>query len=442
MVDEDGYRPFACPESGCSQSFSSEDRLFVHGITHHSHLSSITMPSFTGDQTPTPTKFLKNCEELGLFQEFTRNPFDEEFAKVAEQETSTAPTGESTEETGDMLSYASVPSNVENNDAHRGDALPPSDCSQSDDMAESMSVEAVGDFVSDNVYAHELMTLSELAVAVSAGETARLIIPVIMNLPNGQTVTVDIPADMTIPNIMALFGSSAVVAETDMTTAASVPTVAMAADYQDAGQLGLLSTVALPDLPAKSEVVSKPSSAHRESKGNSSVAPCIAPSTREKLKAAVQMMRQRGAMPEKCQSVTNAPGKLPLPPRSKCFQAAVGSTAASTSNVQLRAADTSTPCSQNTVEASSVSSEEGESSRRKFLERQRAAANRCRQKKKDWVCRLESKTNKMHSSNQRLQAEVIALREEARQLRMFLVGHRDCPAMTPDGMNYLLSLPQ
>jgi len=37
-----------------------------------------------GDQTPTPTKFLKSCDELGLFQEFTRNPFDEEFRKSAE----------------------------------------------------------------------------------------------------------------------------------------------------------------------------------------------------------------------------------------------------------------------------------------------------------------------------------------------------------------------
>lgn len=33
------------------------------------------------DQTPTPTKFLKNCEEIGLFQEL-RNPFEEAFKKA------------------------------------------------------------------------------------------------------------------------------------------------------------------------------------------------------------------------------------------------------------------------------------------------------------------------------------------------------------------------
>ncbi len=30
------------------------------------------------DQTPTPTRFLRNCEEAGLFQELG-NPFDQDF---------------------------------------------------------------------------------------------------------------------------------------------------------------------------------------------------------------------------------------------------------------------------------------------------------------------------------------------------------------------------
>ena len=45
---------------------------------------------FSTDQTPTPTKFLKNCEELGLFQELSKNPFDDSFKKaldVPEDET-------------------------------------------------------------------------------------------------------------------------------------------------------------------------------------------------------------------------------------------------------------------------------------------------------------------------------------------------------------------
>ena len=36
------------------------------------------------DQTPTPTKFLRYGEEIGLFNELTKNPFDEAFKSAAE----------------------------------------------------------------------------------------------------------------------------------------------------------------------------------------------------------------------------------------------------------------------------------------------------------------------------------------------------------------------
>lgn len=42
------------------------------------------------DQTPTPTKFLRTCEEMGLFPlisgEPCRNPFDQDFKKAAQSE--------------------------------------------------------------------------------------------------------------------------------------------------------------------------------------------------------------------------------------------------------------------------------------------------------------------------------------------------------------------
>lgn len=37
------------------------------------------------DQTPTPTRFLKNCEEVGLFNELASS-FEHEFKKAAEDE--------------------------------------------------------------------------------------------------------------------------------------------------------------------------------------------------------------------------------------------------------------------------------------------------------------------------------------------------------------------
>lgn len=41
----------------------------------------------TADQTPTPTRFIRNCEEVGLFQDLqnvTVNPFDEGFKRAME----------------------------------------------------------------------------------------------------------------------------------------------------------------------------------------------------------------------------------------------------------------------------------------------------------------------------------------------------------------------
>ncbi|KAJ8359013.1 hypothetical protein SKAU_G00155380 [Synaphobranchus kaupii] len=37
------------------------------------------------DQTPTPTRFLKNCEEVGLFSELASS-FEQEFRKTQEDD--------------------------------------------------------------------------------------------------------------------------------------------------------------------------------------------------------------------------------------------------------------------------------------------------------------------------------------------------------------------
>jgi len=42
------------------------------------------MIAFAADQTPTPSKFLRNCEEMGLFHELSKNPFEEAFKKASE----------------------------------------------------------------------------------------------------------------------------------------------------------------------------------------------------------------------------------------------------------------------------------------------------------------------------------------------------------------------
>nr|1T2K_D Chain D, Cyclic-AMP-dependent transcription factor ATF-2 [Homo sapiens] len=60
--------------------------------------------------------------------------------------------------------------------------------------------------------------------------------------------------------------------------------------------------------------------------------------------------------------------------------------------------------------------------RRKFLERNRAAASRSRQKRKVWVQSLEKKAEDLSSLNGQLQSEVTLLRNEVAQLKQLLLA--------------------
>lgn len=58
--------------------------LNVH-ITPFIFCANLSSFIYNSDQTPTPTKFLKNCEEIGLFNEL-KNPFEEAFKKAMDTE--------------------------------------------------------------------------------------------------------------------------------------------------------------------------------------------------------------------------------------------------------------------------------------------------------------------------------------------------------------------
>ncbi|POI21836.1 hypothetical protein CIB84_014418, partial [Bambusicola thoracicus] len=68
--------------------FTNEDHLAVHKHKHEMTLKfgpARTDSVIIADQTPTPTRFLKNCEEVGLFNELASS-FEHEFKKAAEDE--------------------------------------------------------------------------------------------------------------------------------------------------------------------------------------------------------------------------------------------------------------------------------------------------------------------------------------------------------------------
>lgn len=86
----DHSKPFPCKVTGCKASFNTEDHLAQHSRRHE--LTQLELPeknALFSDKTPTPTKtvdrLLKNCDDVGLFEDLQNvNPFDETFRKAVE----------------------------------------------------------------------------------------------------------------------------------------------------------------------------------------------------------------------------------------------------------------------------------------------------------------------------------------------------------------------
>lgn len=68
-----------------------------------------------------------------------------------------------------------------------------------------------------------------------------------------------------------------------------------------------------------------------------------------------------------------------------------------------------------------------EEKRKNFLERNRQAALKCRQRKKAWLASLQTKVESLTQDNEGLQATVTHLTDEIASLRAILAAHRDCP---------------
>ncbi|WBW71154.1 DNA-binding transcription factor, Atf-CREB family Atf1 [Schizosaccharomyces osmophilus] len=65
--------------------------------------------------------------------------------------------------------------------------------------------------------------------------------------------------------------------------------------------------------------------------------------------------------------------------------------------------------------------------RKSFLERNRQAALKCRQRKKQWLSNLQAKVEFYGNENEILSAQVSALREEIVSLKTLLIAHKECP---------------
>ncbi|TDH06870.1 hypothetical protein EPR50_G00118010 [Perca flavescens] len=427
-------KPFQCTAPGCGQRFTNEDHLAVHKHKHEMTLKfgpARNDSVIIADQTPTPTRFLKNCEEVGLFNELA-SPFDHDFKKVTEDDIKKLPLDLSPLATPIIRNKTEEPTAME---AHRDSPLPHPESTTNDDKELSLqpaslptstivhpaSLQVPNVLLATSeaniVIQQALPSPTSSSVITQVPSTNRPIVPVsgtfpvLLQLPNGQTMPVAIPASITsssvhIPTAIPLVRPVTVVPNVPGIPGPPSPQPQPA---QSEAKLNLKATLSqqLPQLTNgnRGEVQS---SAVTHTAAPTSPAPTPTPT------------------PAPIAALTPAPAPH-LPTTEEPSPHSLQQPATSTTETPASPA----PPAQNPPSTGGrrrrTTSENPDEKRRKFLERNRAAASRCRQKRKVWVQSLEKKAEDLNSMNGQLQNEVTLLRNEVAQLKQLLLAHKDCP---------------
>ncbi|XP_067299251.1 cyclic AMP-dependent transcription factor ATF-2 [Pseudorasbora parva] len=398
-------KPFLCTAPGCGQRFTNEDHLAVHKHKHEMTLRfgpARNESVIIADQTPTPTRFLKNCEEVGLFNELT-SPFEHDFKKATEDDIKKLPLDLSPLVTPVVRNKIEEHAPIE---SHRNSPLPHPESTTTDDKEVSLqptslppstivrpaSLQVPNVLLASSeagvVIQQALPSPTSSSVITQVPSSNRPIVPVsgtfpvLLQLPNGQTMPVAIPATIASSSVHI---PTAIPLVRPVTVVPSVPGIPGPASPQ----------------PVQSEA-------------------------KMKLKAALSQQLPQVTNGDAGDIQSSSASETPPPseePRPKSLQ----QPATSTTETPVSPA----PPAQHTTSTGGrrrrTTSEDPDEKRRKFLERNRAAASRCRQKRKVWVQSLEKKAEDLSSVNGQLQNEVTLLRSEVAQLKQLLLAHKDCP---------------
>ncbi|XP_075880741.1 cyclic AMP-dependent transcription factor ATF-7b isoform X4 [Nelusetta ayraudi] len=397
-------RPFVCTAPGCGQRFTNEDHLSVHKHKHEMTLKfgpARTDSVIIADQTPTPTRFLKNCEEVGLFNELATS-FEHEFCKAQEDDQRTKHSAPPLQTPSEIKVENEAPLQVDLSSP----GSPESSSSMSDDSQDSRvwSKEIIAKPVASSTPTPTIVRPGSLplhlsndplhptmpsptSVITQAPPSNRQLssptssYPLVRHLPNGQTVPL-LPSPVQMTSVISL-----------ARPANSVPNI---------------PGIPGPPVGGASSGSSSPSgySLHSEAK--------------LRLKAALS---NQGTGTQDGPGGAAAGSPIPAVPQrpEQSQQPSQNSDAPSPAQPQVSPAQ---PTGGRRRRATEMDPDER---RQRFLERNRAAASRCRQKRKLWVNSLEKKADDLVSMNVSLSNEVTLLRSEVAQLKQLLLAHKDCP---------------
>ncbi|KAG5836476.1 hypothetical protein ANANG_G00255210 [Anguilla anguilla] len=346
-------RPFVCTAPGCGQRFTNEDHLAVHKHKHEMTLKfgpARTDSVIIADQTPTPTRFLKNCEEVGLFSELASS-FEQEFRKEDDDNNNN-----SSRTAKNSSSAVQTPSDVrvKREASVELDSSPPNSPNSVSSMSDSESSEP---------------TVPQPPPVLSSAPTPTIVRPGSLPLHLGYD-----PLHPTLPS------------------PTSVITQAPPSNRQLGSPTGpypmmmhLPNGQAVPLLPSPGQMASVISLARPL---------CMVPNV-PGIPAPRWAESAAAPPPPPDTALTPTPRWCPRP---------------SPPGRRRRAAE-----------------DDPDERRQRFLERNRAAASRCRQKRKVWVGALEKKAEELTSMNVNLSNEVSLLRNEVTHLKQLLLAHKDCP---------------
>ncbi|XP_068670601.1 cyclic AMP-dependent transcription factor ATF-7-like [Montipora foliosa] len=378
MSDSDD-KPFECTAPGCGQRFANNDHLERHKQKHQLTLKFGLLKGSdlsVADQTPTPTRFLRNCEEEGLFQDLD-NPFDQDFKR------------------------ATVPDQASNSSsAHPTSQLPTGHSSLPNSTATSQNIIVLDDSESKVLLSPPPLTPSQTTKTTAASETKK---SVILTAP--VSVLVRVP-----PHIPPAIPASIAAPDAQVPSALPVPS------HIQSRANSASSAMPIPSIPTPAIVTSP----------NASSPPSFIGSAKQRLKEQLKLHQQANpsniihrAMTEAVDMVTQQNG-MPSPGNHMNHSHNPTTIVVNTQDCKRGPGAGKRPRrTQDELDP--------DERRKRFLERNRAAATRCREKRKIWVQQLEKKAEDLTTTNSHLQSEITLLRTEVAQLKSLLLAHKDCP---------------
>ncbi|XP_075219408.1 activating transcription factor-2 isoform X2 [Lycorma delicatula] len=416
----------------------AKDQLNNYKKKHNMVLHLGTKTNVSSDQTPTPTRFIRNCEEVGLFQDLQNvNPFEETFRKAVEA----AKAGIITPLQGSSIGGSTGPLSGVDDTLHTPHVFPHTIESESSVLTQS-SHQIISKQQSGNVEGNDINSKSVISNEQDTGGTLRIQ----EHQNNGNRVVIqeadtsqlklfssDRPVQI-LPNSESVFSTpveGSVESESGLSVSQSPVQVLLRIPD---GRLVQLSVVHVEDAnkETKNDLVDSIENTELKSVNNNAVvlragnyadsAPAkqnILPnsmSNKNNTSMAKQKLKQAllgnscpasgmNSSSQKSHSHVTEPKKIPISRKGEYIIE-----------------------KQPRRNSSLISSEdEEEDKRRKVLERNRIAAMRCREKRKSWVASLERRAEQMGNTNQQLQLEVASLRAEVAQLKTLLLAHKDCP---------------